>query len=125
MDKAHLCAHMVKHFAGSGRRLRRDDAREFLEELRRVCERELLEVGQFTVPGLAKLLVQKRRARKGRNPVTGQPLVIPPRQVVGARISGKIRKAIERPIERARSENGGNSGSALQKGSPECASSPR
>ena len=62
MDKAHLCAHMVKHFAGSGRRLRRDDAREFLAELRRVCERELLEVGQFTVPDLAKLLVQKGRS---------------------------------------------------------------
>ena len=60
--------------------------------------------GQFTVPGVAKLIVQKRRARKGRNPVTGQPFVIPPRQVVGARISGKIRKAIERPSERARSE---------------------
>ena len=60
-----------------------------------MCERQLIEVGQFTVPGLAKLLVQKRRARKGRHPVTGQPLVIPPRQVVGARISGKIRKAIE------------------------------
>ena len=98
MDKAQLCAHMVKHFAGSDRRLRRDDARELLEELRRVCERQLLEVGQFMVSGLAKLMVQKRRARKGRNPVTGQPIVIPPRQVVGARISGKIRKAIERPI---------------------------
>ena len=91
-----------------------------------MCERQLLEVGQFTVPGLAKLLVQKRRARKGRHPVTGQPLVVPPRQVVGARISGKIRKAIERPIEREgenrngehgtfeRSPSRRNSGSALQ-----------
>ena len=40
MDKAQLCAHMVKHFAGSGRRLRRDDAREFLEHhlVRRVVQ---------------------------------------------------------------------------------------
>ena len=98
MDKARLCAHMVKHFAGSDRRLRRSDACEFLEELQRVCERHLLEVGRFTVPGIAKLMMQERRARKGRNPVTGQPIVIPPRQVVEARISGKIRKAVERPL---------------------------
>ena len=101
MDKAQLCAHMVKHFAGSERRLRRDDAREFLKEQQRMCERQLLEVGKFTVPGVAKLVVQKRRARRGRSPVTGQPIVIPARQVVGARISGKIRKAIERPIQTA------------------------
>ena len=101
MDKAQLCAHMVEHFAGSERRLRRDAAREFIEELQRVCERQLLEVGEFTVPGVAKLVVQKRRARRVRNPVTGQPIVIPARQVVGARISGKVRKAIERPIQTA------------------------
>lgn len=99
MDKAQVCAHMVKHFAGCDRRLRREDAREFLEELQRVCTRELLEVGQFTVPGVAKLMVAKRRARKGRHPVTGQPIVIPSRQVVRARISGKVRKAIEEPIQ--------------------------
>ncbi|MCY4661113.1 MAG: HU family DNA-binding protein [Acidobacteria bacterium] len=66
MDKAQLC----KHFASADRRLRRADAREFLAELQRLCERELLEAGQFTVPGIAKLVVQERRARKGRNPVT-------------------------------------------------------
>ena len=98
MDKARLCVHMVKHFAAADRRLRRDDAREFLAELQRLCERELLETGRFTVPGIAKLVVQKRRARKGRHPVTGQPIVIPARQVVRARISTQIRKDIERPI---------------------------
>ncbi len=63
-----------------------------------LCERELLEAGQFTVPGIAKLVMQERRAWKGRNPVTGQPIVFPARQVAKARISSKIRKAVERPI---------------------------
>ena len=98
LDKAGLCAHMVGHFAGSRLALTRADAREFLDEMQRLCERKLLEVGQFSVPGVAKLVVQKRRSRKGRSPVTGQPIVIPARQVVKARIAKKIREAVERPI---------------------------
>ena len=71
VNKAQLCTHMVKHFATSKLALRRADAHEFLEELRRLCERQLLEVGQFAVPGVAKLVVEHRGARKGRSPVTG------------------------------------------------------
>ena len=98
VDKADLCTHMVRHFATSRLGLRRADAREFLDELRRLCERKLVEVGQFSVPGVAKLVVETRRARKGRSPVTGQAIVIPARQVVRARIGKKVRKAVERPI---------------------------
>ena len=98
VDKAALCTHMVRHFAASELALRRADAREFLDELGRLCERKLLEVGQFSVPGVAKLVVEKRRARKGRSPVTGQAIVIPDRKGVRARIAKKIREAVERPI---------------------------
>ena len=97
VNKAQLCTHMVKHFATSKLALRRADAREFLDELRRLCERQLLDVGQFTVPGVAKLVVENRRARKGRSPVTGRAIVIPARRVVRARIAKRIREAVERP----------------------------
>ena len=97
VNKAQLCTHMVKHFATSKLALRRADAHEFLEELRRLCERQLLEVGQFAVPGVAKLVVEHRGARKGRSPVTGRAIVIPARQVVRARIAKRIREAVERP----------------------------
>ena len=98
IDKAGLCAHMVRHFAESDVKLTRADAREFLDEMQRLCERQLLEVGQFSVPGVAKLVVEERRPRKGRSPVTGKPIVIPARQVVRARIAKRIREVIERPL---------------------------
>ena len=82
VNKAELCAHMVVHFAGSKLRLTRDDAREFLNELERVCRRRLMEAGHFRVPGVVKLVVQERRPRKGRSPVTGAPMGIPARLVV-------------------------------------------
>ena len=98
MNKAELCAHMVGHFAGSKLRLTRDDAREFLNELERVCRLRLLDAGQFRIPGVVKLVVQERRPRKGRSPVAGAPMGIPARLVVKTRIAGKIRAAVERPI---------------------------
>lgn len=98
IDKAGLCAHMVRHFAGSDVKLTRAAAREFLDEMQRLCESQLQEVGQFSVPDVAKLVVQERRPRKGRSPVTGQPIVIPARQVVRARIAKRIREVIERPL---------------------------
>ena len=34
----------------------------------------------FTIPGVGKLVVRKYKARKGRNPQTGQEIQIPARQ---------------------------------------------
>ena len=103
MTKAQLCRHMVRHFkararAVGGARLRRDDAGEFLDELQRLCVRELAEVGHFSVPKVAKLVVVTRRPRSGRDPVTGRAIEIPARRVVRARISGPVRKAVEGPL---------------------------
>ena len=110
MDKAKLCAHMVRHFqaragSGKGSAFNRNDAREFLAELQRICQRELAATGRSAVPGIAKLIVEVRRPRRGRNPVTGEPIVIPARRVVRARISGRLREGIETTM-RTRDRNG-------------------
>lgn len=102
MNKAQLCRHMAAHFrdrfVAEGRTpLRREDAREFLEELQRLCVRELTDVGQFSISKIAKLVVETRRQRRGRDPITGRPIVIPARRVVKARVSGCLRDAVESP----------------------------
>ena len=73
MTKAQVCRHMACHFEAraraTGRRpLTRDDAREFLEELRRLCVRELSDGGRFSIPKVAKLVVETRRQRRGTRP---------------------------------------------------------
>lgn len=97
MNKAQLCQHMVRHIQARGRPLRREEAREFLDELQRVCVRELTAVGRFSITKVAKLVVKTRRPRRGRNPVTGQPFAIPARRVVRARVSRFLRDAVEGP----------------------------
>ena len=96
MGKTELFAHFVEHFAAVDISLKRADAdaREFFEELQRVCEQQLQDCGEFTLPGIAKLVLQKREARTGRNPATGQAIEIPPKQVVKARIAKQLKDAV-------------------------------
>ena len=102
MTKAQVCRHMACHFeararagATGGRRLTRDDAREFLDELRRLCVDELADAGRFSIPKVAKLVVETRRPRRGRDPVSGETTVIPARRIVRARVSAVVREAVE------------------------------
>lgn len=46
---------------------------------------------KFTVPGLGKLVLVNRAARKGRNPATGEIIDIPAKRVVKFRVA-KIAK---------------------------------
>lgn len=48
----------------------------------------------FTVPGLGKIVLQKRKARKGRNPQTGETIKIPAKNVVKFRVSKVAKDAI-------------------------------
>ena len=48
----------------------------------------------FTVPGLGKLLKQRRKARKGRNPATGEAIKIPAKTVLKFRIAKAAKDAV-------------------------------
>ena len=47
----------------------------------------------FTVPGLGKLVVVKRKARMGRNPATGEAIKIPAKTVLKFRIAKAAKDA--------------------------------
>ena len=94
MGKTELFAHFVEHFAALNISLTRADAREFFEELQRLCEQQLQDPGEFTLPGIAKFVLQSREARTGRNPATGQAIEIPAKQVVKARIAKQLKDAV-------------------------------
>jgi len=48
----------------------------------------------FTLPGLGKLVLVKRKARMGRNPATGATIKIPAKQVVKFRVAKAAKDAI-------------------------------
>ena len=68
--------------------------RELFDEMTALCEKELKRSGEFVIPGMVKLVVQKRKARMGRNPATGEAIKIPAKTVVKARIAKQLKDAV-------------------------------
>ena len=50
--------------------------------------------GGFTLPGIGKLVLIQRKARKGRNPATGQEINIPAKKDVKFRVSKVCKEAV-------------------------------
>ncbi len=48
----------------------------------------------FTIPGLGKLVLQKRAARTGRNPATGATIKIPAKRVIKFRVAKAAKDAV-------------------------------
>ncbi|NIP31497.1 MAG: HU family DNA-binding protein [Candidatus Dadabacteria bacterium] len=69
-------------------------ANEFLDELANIAYNEAKSSGQFTIPGLGKLVLDNRKARMGRNPATGQAIHIPAKRVVKFRVAKACKDAI-------------------------------
>lgn len=89
MGKSELFSHFAERFE-----MKRIRAREFFDELMKLSEKELKRAGEFVLPGMCKLVVQKRKARMGRNPATGAPIDIPAKTVVRARIAKQLKDAV-------------------------------
>ncbi len=48
----------------------------------------------YTIPGVGKLVVVARKARKGRNPATGEAINIPAKKVLKFRVAKAAKDAI-------------------------------
>ena len=92
MGKSELFSHFAERFE-----VKRTQAREYFDELTALAEKELKRSGEFVLPGMVKLVVQKRKARMGRNPATGEEIEIGPKPAsvaLGARALSKAKKAL-------------------------------
>jgi DNA-binding protein HU-beta len=84
---------IVSHFATKFD-LTRKTATSVLEEIATLAVSEIRKSGSFTIPGIGKLVVSKRKARTGRNPATGQPIKIPAKTVAKMRIAKAAKESI-------------------------------
>jgi len=89
LGKSELFARFADRFE-----VKRTQAREFFEFLSELSEKELKTRGEFVLPDMVKLVVQKRKARMGRNPATGEAIKIPAKTVVKARVVKKLKDAV-------------------------------
>jgi DNA-binding protein HU-beta len=80
MSKSQIAAHLSEKFGFTKR-----TGAELLDELARLAAKEAKK--GFTLPGIGKLVVVKRKARMGRNPQTGEAIKIPAKTVLKFRIA--------------------------------------
>lgn len=67
----------------------------FLKELVTLAHKEAKK--SFTVPGLGKLVLVQRKKRTGRNPKTGESMIIPAKKVLKFRIAKAAKDAVLAP----------------------------
>ena len=84
---------IVSHFAGKFE-LPKKVASGFIEGVAALAVSETKKTGSFTLPGIGKLLLVKRKARMGRNPATGEAIKIPAKTVVRMRVAKAAKEAI-------------------------------
>jgi len=76
---------IVSYFAGEFELSKKTSA-AIIEEVAILAASETKKVGSFTLPGIGKLLLVKRKARMGRNPATGATIRIPAKTVFKMRV---------------------------------------
>lgn len=67
--------------------------KDFMSTLTDLAYREAKK-GEFALPGLGKLVKQKRKARTGRNPATGEEIKIPAKTVLKFRVAKAAKDSI-------------------------------
>jgi DNA-binding protein HU-beta len=72
-------------------------AKTLLETYAATAVAETKKNGQFTLPGIGKLVRSERKARMGRNPATGESIKIPAKKVVKFRVAKAVKDSIVPP----------------------------
>ena len=92
ITKSQIVAYFAKKFELSKRA-----ASSIIDEMAMLAIAETKKAGSFTLPGIGKLVLVKRKARVGRNPATGEQIKIPAKTVVKMRIAKACKEAIVPP----------------------------
>lgn len=92
MTKSQFAAHLAEKFGMS-----KKAANDVLDEIASVAVAQTKKVGSFMIPGIGKLVKAQRKARKGRNPMTGATIKIPAKTVVKFRVAKACKDSIVPP----------------------------
>ena len=92
MTKSEIVSYFAEKFV-----LPKRAASAIIDEVAALAVAETKKTGSFTIPGIGKLVLVKRKARMGRNPATGATIKIPAKTVVKMRIGKAAKEAIVPP----------------------------
>ncbi len=67
---------------------------DVVETLLEILKQTMEEGEDVLISGFGKFCINEKKARRGRNPATGEDLMLSPRRVVTFKCSGKLREKI-------------------------------
>jgi integration host factor subunit alpha len=82
----------------------RNEAAEVLEKLLDIMKKKLVAGEDIMISGFGRWEVKSKRSRTGRNPQTGQEMVLDARRVVTWKYSPVLKKAVNGLIEDRRNK---------------------
>lgn len=91
MTKSDIAAHLAEKGDWG---ISKKAAAEILDALAAITYKQTKKAKEFTFPGLGKFVVEKRKARMGRNPATGDSIKIPAKNVVKFKVAKACKDAI-------------------------------
>jgi integration host factor subunit alpha len=86
-------AHIVENLLAKHLFTKAESA-QIIETLFELLKQSLEEGDDVLISGFGKFCVQEKNQRRGRNPQSGEPILLPPRKVVSFKCSGKLREKI-------------------------------
>jgi DNA-binding protein HU-beta len=89
LTKSQIVSHVAEKFE-----LSKKQTVAILDGIVELAISETKKVGAFTLPGMGKTVLSKRKARMGRNPATGEEIKIPAKTVVKMRMAKAFKDAI-------------------------------
>ena len=72
----------------------RKKSTETVETILELIKSSLASGDDVLISGFGKFCVKEKRERKGRNPATGEDMILAPRRVVTFKCSGKLREKV-------------------------------
>ena len=89
LTKAEIAEQVHNHLGRN-----KKESAQMVEALFEIIKKSLEEGKDVMISGFGKFSIRERGERKGRNPLTGDPIMLPAKKLVTFRCSGKLRKKI-------------------------------
>ena len=87
-------ADLINQVHSTSSRLTKTQARECVETFLKIMKTSLESGDDVLLTGFGKFNVKSKSARRGRNPKTGEPLLLAPRKVITFKASGILREKV-------------------------------
>lgn len=67
---------------------------DIVENLLEIMKRTMQQSDDVLISGFGKFCVKEKKQRRGRNPATGEDMMLDPRRVITFKCSGKLRERV-------------------------------